>query len=633
MSILLTKTKSKASIAIVSVVIIAAILAGMMCALFAPTHAFAEENVHTYVETTDEIVNPAAGFYKAFTVKLTRGSNYEPVSEYTINYYSQDFGLYHILFDIADFSANAGGADAEIDASALSVADKLFGYLRKCKKGAIVRFDYNRAGTQVGGKYVEAEPSLDLVLKHIENVSTVISKYSDVILGIESGMLGPWGEQHSTTLASSGANTYYRLVQTWLDNTPNTMGITVRRPLYFSYWANVKFSLNMSVSDLANFDVSSYSQAERVGMYNDGYLGSSSDLGTFTDRAPETAFIGKQAERTYYGGELVADSQTGLLGEYNSVSYLETEGFVTHTSYLNIDWNYNVFNEYKKRTYNGADELYKGKTSEFTFVKNRLGYRFYLSQSKDAVIDAQNKVSLSFTIANAGFSRILCPTRSKLVFTDGTNTSDPIDCDVDLSQIPSAKSVSEAGTKEFELSIDVPAQFANGNCSVYLRFCTEYGAEILLANDESVCAPNRQGVKIASVKESDPVTLSGISVTTQPTKTAYKVGETINLTGLTVTATYSNGATVPIAVTPNILSGFDSATVGTKTVTVTYEGKTATFEVSVEAATGSNQSEPDPAKSSQLLKTSDIIVICVAAVIVVACLVPVFVILYRKKKS
>ncbi len=94
----------------------------------------------------------------------------------------------------------------------------------------------------------------------------------------------------------------------------------MRRPLYFTYWVNEKYSLDLNVSDLSYFDASEYENAERVGVYNDGYLGSSSDLGTFTDRAAETAFIGRQAERTFYGGELVADSKNRVCLE-NTIRY------------------------------------------------------------------------------------------------------------------------------------------------------------------------------------------------------------------------------------------------------------------------------------------------------------------------
>jgi hypothetical protein len=77
----------------------------------------------------------------------------------------------------------------------------------------------------------------------------------------------------------------------------------------------------------------------------------------------------------------------------------------------------------------------------------------------------------------------------------------------------------------------------------------------------------------------DDKTLVGISVTTPPTKIEYNIGETLDTTGMEVTATYSDGTTE--AVTGYTSSDLDSSTAGYKTITVTYNGKTAEFSVKV----------------------------------------------------
>jgi GH43 family beta-xylosidase len=73
--------------------------------------------------------------------------------------------------------------------------------------------------------------------------------------------------------------------------------------------------------------------------------------------------------------------------------------------------------------------------------------------------------------------------------------------------------------------------------------------------------------------------LTGITVT-MPAKTEYLVGDVIDAAGMTVTAKYSDESSEIISEGYS-LSGFDSTTAGTKTVTVSYEGKTATFQVTV----------------------------------------------------
>lgn len=75
-----------------------------------------------------------------------------------------------------------------------------------------------------------------------------------------------------------------------------------------------------------------------------------------------------------------------------------------------------------------------------------------------------------------------------------------------------------------------------------------------------------------------PRSLTSISVTNQPRKLTYLEGETLDTTGLEITAHYNNGTSQ--AVSGYALAGYTS-TPGKKTVIVTYQGKITTFEVTV----------------------------------------------------
>jgi uncharacterized repeat protein (TIGR02543 family) len=79
--------------------------------------------------------------------------------------------------------------------------------------------------------------------------------------------------------------------------------------------------------------------------------------------------------------------------------------------------------------------------------------------------------------------------------------------------------------------------------------------------------------------------LSSIAVTTQPSKTRYATGETLELTGLAVTPTYSDGLNIPaITVTAAHISGFSSAAAtASQTVNITYNGISTNFIVKVYA--------------------------------------------------
>lgn len=74
-------------------------------------------------------------------------------------------------------------------------------------------------------------------------------------------------------------------------------------------------------------------------------------------------------------------------------------------------------------------------------------------------------------------------------------------------------------------------------------------------------------------------TYTSISVTTMPNKTSYYEGQTLDLTGLVVTGTTSDGET--IAVDGYSVSGFDSSVVGTNTLTVSFKKCTTTFDLQI----------------------------------------------------
>ncbi len=98
--------------------------------------------------------------------------------------------------------------------------------------------------------------------------------------------------------------------------------------------------------------------------------------------------------------------------------------------------------------------------------------------------------------------------------------------------------------------------------------------------------------------EVEEVVVSGVSIKTAPSKTSYYVGDKLNTTGLTLTATYNNGSTQVID------GGFTCSTeslakAGTQSITVTYGDKTANFNVSVsEIVLSSISIKTNPSKTS-----------------------------------
>jgi uncharacterized repeat protein (TIGR02059 family) len=89
---------------------------------------------------------------------------------------------------------------------------------------------------------------------------------------------------------------------------------------------------------------------------------------------------------------------------------------------------------------------------------------------------------------------------------------------------------------------------------------------------------NQQNIK-------QPVVLNKIEITNQANKLTYLLNDNLDITGLQVTGTYSDGSSRVLDVTVDNISGFDSTSVSTsETLTISINGCTATYNVSIIAA-------------------------------------------------
>lgn len=421
-----------------------------------------------YSETLDSFHNPERGFYRAMEANLSKSSPNSLWNEGMVQSYLDEFNLFHLRIGLEEFSTNAGGQDGMIAPTALKSLENTLEVFRKHNTNVIVRFSYNRKGLSNSNGYLNAEPDLSLILIHVNQLGKILAEYYDIIAAVETGMFGPWGEQHSTIVGdSSNSLNYFKLVEAWLNVLPEGICVTVRRPLYYIYWANHKYSFDLTNDNLGEFKFSDFPQypaLKRVGVYNDGYLGSESDLGTYRNREAEIKWLSTQTKYTLFGGEVVADKRTGAIGSYNNVIFLETEALLTHTSYLNYFWNYTaVISNWENNIYSGSNELYNGKTTEFTYVANHLGYRFVLKESLlgNAYID-YNKLFLQGKIENVGFGNIVNEKNVEIILV-GSSDILYFAVDYDVREIYS-QSVSE-----YSFELDLPEGLESGEYKVYIK--------------------------------------------------------------------------------------------------------------------------------------------------------------------
>ncbi|MEE3450018.1 MAG: bacterial Ig-like domain-containing protein, partial [Acutalibacteraceae bacterium] len=131
--------------------------------------------------------------------------------------------------------------------------------------------------------------------------------------------------------------------------------------------------------------------------------------------------------------------------------------------------------------------------------------------------------------------------------------------------------------------IKITATYNNGSTKDVTSSVTYSGFDSSTAGEKTVTV-TYQGITTVFKVNVIALAVTSIAVTNQPTKTSYYVGDKLDTAGIRITATYNNGSTKDVTSSVTY-SGFDSSTAGDKNVTVTYEGKTAVFTVTVKAIT------------------------------------------------
>ena len=274
-----------------------------------------------------------------------------------------------------------------------------------------------------------------------------------------------------------------KIIGKWLEVLPKDLTVNVRKPSDFCAWSGV---------DLENIDKYTAkvgTDAYRIGMYNDGYLGSVTDLGTYEDRDKEIKWLTTQTDHTLFGGELVLwdDEEGGT--PLNNIAFFEKEGFKTHTSYLNKDWHDGVMDGFRSTTYNGGDSLYKGKTSEFDYLRNRMGYRFVVRDVRMTTeLSADENFELETKIENIGFGNLFKNEQTSVIIKgNGFEKEFSLwDLDADKGEKASnyaaqnwksGTSLTDRKSNIMSAELDLPDDMPEGNYKVYIKIANRKDGE------------------------------------------------------------------------------------------------------------------------------------------------------------
>lgn len=261
-------------------------------------------------------------------------------------------------------------------------------------------------------------------------------------MSVKTGMLGPWGEQHSSPEAQN-VDAYKMLLDAYLDAVPSSRSLITHAGGFLA-WYNETFETTYTFSNIDDMPIPAPDSAEkRFGFFNDSYAsGNWSDNGSLSegnsminsrygdsvyDRYKVIKWFNKQ-NQIFQGEGGIGDNVFGNMpGAIIEAQRLRTTALnMRHGRYF--IWNDFLYNEENvtqpiqfpaneeelvSGDFTGEiktavfDPVYDGRTG-LEYFRDRMGYRLILREAKTTESVRQNgKLRFEGQIQNVGFGDVI----------------------------------------------------------------------------------------------------------------------------------------------------------------------------------------------------------------------------------
>lgn len=351
-------------------------------------------------ETTEAFNNPECGWYQLYAYRLEPDV---PLDAWHLYLQEKDeegnpYRLALLEFNLSSYK------DQVLDEAAKNNIQTVLEKFQKTKMKVILRFLYDWDGN---GREGEPE-SLSLIKKHMKQASQVFNSFHQMIYTTQGIFVGSWGEMHTSRYLSTENMT--ELLLYYAKVTDPSIYLAVRTPRQYR---SIMEELENHRERYEKYNISPEELATRLGLFNDGMLGSISDVGTYQEadtaatkkegkqiRKQEIAFQNKLCLQVPNGGEVVTDNP------YNDWKNAIKDLRAMHVSYLNQIYDEAVIEKWKNTTYTGKDEIYHGM-SVYDYISRHLGARFVLQDTTLSYTPYQKGPARgAVTIKNTGFSNL-----------------------------------------------------------------------------------------------------------------------------------------------------------------------------------------------------------------------------------
>ncbi|MFD0670978.1 DUF4832 domain-containing protein [Cohnella sp. GCM10027633] len=261
------------------------------------------------------------------------------------------------------------------------------------------------------------------ILGHIAQINAVITANADVVLHLETGYLGPWGEWHTSQFTDAfnreSADTRYRIVKKILDTTPISIPIVVRYPIF------IKEILELPTP--SGTTALTQSDRDRIGFHNDCFLSDTADMGTYDNNSWMGWFYVEEKKQWMYdlatsaGGNKMMGGETCDSAGSNDLAGVNVQSEMSKLNFTEINEDFAAVNINIWKNANLAASGNDPAETAFARLERKLGYRLRLV---DATFPTSGSPGGTFAFSahlnNDGYSGIVKSRPAFLVFDGGT---------------------------------------------------------------------------------------------------------------------------------------------------------------------------------------------------------------------
>jgi hypothetical protein len=264
------------------------------------------------------------------------------------------------------------------------------------------------------------------ILGHIAQINTVLSANADVVLHLETGYLGPWGEWHTSIYTDAFnrqyADTRYRIVQKIISTTPSSIPVVVRYPIF------IRELLTPSVMPApAGTPALTQEQMNRIGFHNDCFLADSADMGTYDNNSWMGWFYIEEKKQwmydlaTSFGANKMVGGETCDADGQNDAAGINVQAEMSKLNFTEINEDFAAVNINKWKNNTVAASGNDPAETVFVRLKRKMGYRIRLINATfPTSATAGGNFTISANLQNDGYAGIIKQRPLFLVFKSST---------------------------------------------------------------------------------------------------------------------------------------------------------------------------------------------------------------------